>query len=74
MKEIKLTDTVYDINQRYPEVIDLLFNFGFNQIRWPNMIQTAGRLLTLEKGCMLKGLDFEKLKAMLLEFGYKLVA
>lgn len=61
MSTISSEDTIYTICNAYPQVIDLLYDFGFTQIKQPMMIQTVGRYMTLKKGCEMRGFEYEKL-------------
>jgi hypothetical protein len=58
-------DTIYSICTEYPQVIDILYNFGFTQIKQPMMIQTVGRYMSLKKGCVMRGFDYEELVCIL---------
>jgi hypothetical protein len=58
-------DTIYTICTEYPQVIDILYDFGFTQIKQPMMIQTVGRYMTLKKGCEMRSFDYEKLVGLL---------
>jgi uncharacterized protein len=62
-------DTIYTICNAYPQVIDLLHDFGFTQIKQPMMIQTVGRYMTLKKGCEMRGFDYEELVRLLTSQG-----
>ncbi|MBV1710239.1 MAG: DUF1858 domain-containing protein [Erysipelothrix sp.] len=61
MSTISSEDTIYTICNAYPQVIDLLYDYGFSQIKQPMMIQTVGRYMTLKKGCEIRGFEYEKL-------------
>jgi hypothetical protein len=65
MKSITREDTIYEIYSHYPQIVDILYEFGFTQIRQPMMIQTVGRYMTLRKGCEMRGFDVEELKRLL---------
>ena len=65
MNTISSEDTIYTICNAYPQVIDLLYDFGFTQIKQPMMIQTVGRYMTLKKGCEMRGFDYEELVILL---------
>lgn len=69
-KEINLDQTLYEILNQYPELIDVFYDFGFTQIKLPGMIQTAGRFMTLKQGCELRKLDISTLIDTLLVKGY----
>jgi hypothetical protein len=73
MKKIKSSDTIYALNNQYPEIIDILYDFGFRQIKMPQMIQTAGRLMTLKKGCEIKGFNYEELIEVLFKHGFQVI-
>lgn len=65
MNPITKEDTIYTICTEYPQVIDILYNFGFTQIKQPMMIQTVGRYMSLKKGCDMRGFDYEELVSIL---------
>lgn len=73
MKTINEKETVYEIYLRYPEIVEILYEFGFTQIKLPQMVQTAGRLITLKKGCSMRGFDYEKLKKTLEQKGFLVI-
>jgi len=71
LKEINLDQTIFTILNQYPELIEILYDFGFTQIKLPGMIQSAGRFMTLRKGCEMRKLDINFLIKTLLKSGYK---
>ncbi len=73
MKQINAKDSVYAITNSYPQVVDILVDFGFTQIKLPQMLQSARRIMTLEKGCTTRGFNYEKLKELLYEKGYEII-
>jgi hypothetical protein len=68
--EINLDQTLFTLLNQYPDLIDVLFDFGFTQIKLPGMIQSAGRFMTLRKGCEMRKLDINILIKILLKNGY----
>lgn len=72
MKEINLDQTLSSIVSQYPELIDLLYDFGFTQIKVPGMLQTAGRFITLRNGCELRKIDVNLLSIKLKQNGYEI--
>jgi len=70
MKEINLDQTLLSIVSQYPELIDILYDIGFTQIKVPGMIQTAGRFMTLRSGCELRKIDMNQLSIKLKDNGY----
>lgn len=67
MKLLDLNKSVYQLTEEYPQLIEIMISFGFKDIANPVVRKTAGKLMTLEKGCRMKGLNMkdlvERLKA-----------
>ena len=55
-KKIDLNWSVYDITKTYPEVIDIMANLGFDEIKKPAMLNSVGRIMTIPKGAKAKGI------------------
>ena len=72
IKEINLDQTLLSIVSQYPELIDLLYDLGFTQIKVPGMLQTAGRFMTLRNGCELRKIDVNVLSIELKKNGYEI--
>ena len=71
-KEINLDQSLLSLVTTYPELIDILYDIGFTQIKAPGMLQTAGRFMTLRSGCELRKIDLNQLIIILKENGYKI--
>ena len=65
-KEINLDQTLLSLVITYPELIDILYDLGFTQIKAPGMLKTAGRFMTLRSGCELRKIELERLKEILI--------
>lgn len=72
MKELNLDETLISLVSKYPELIDILYDIGFIQIKLPGMIQTAGRFMTLRSGCELRKIDINELSIKLKVNGYEI--
>jgi len=59
-KVINIQQSVYQLCTEYPEVIQIMKELGFENITNPNMLKTAGRVMTLPNGCRMKGISLEK--------------
>lgn len=70
MKIVDFNDSLANILKQYPELLDILYDFGFTQIKAPGMLQTAGKFMTLKMGCELRKLDISALEDLLIEKGY----
>lgn len=71
-KVINLSKSVYDLCKAYPEIIDIMKELGFESITKPNMLQTAGRIMTIEKGAAMKGVDLGIIKEAFISKGFSI--
>ncbi|WP_046227512.1 DUF1858 domain-containing protein [Paenibacillus dauci] len=55
-----------------PHIITIMQEIGFTDITRPGMLQTAGRLMTLEKGAALKRISHEQMRQVFAQHGYTL--
>ena len=70
MKTVDFKDSLANILKQYPELLDILYDFGFTQIKAPGMLQTAGKFMTLKMGCELRKIDISELENHLVSLGY----
>jgi hypothetical protein len=72
-KVIKLSLSVYELCQKFPELPQLLYDLGFHDITKPGMLATVGRFMTLPKGATAKKIDLELMKQRLKEHGFEVL-
>lgn len=72
-KQIDLKKSVYELVKTYPELKTILVEMGFKDIVLPGMLETAGRIMTLEKGAKMKQIEIQDIIKKLEEEGYKVV-
>lgn len=70
-KQIKLSKSVYELCNEYPELQNLLANIGFKDIIKPGMLSTMGRFMTIPKGAIAKKIDLNLIIQTLQENGYE---
>lgn len=70
METVDFNDTLANVIQSHPELLDILYDFGFTQIKAPGMLQTAGKFMTLKMGCELRKIDVSALEDHLISLGY----
>ena len=70
MKTVDFNDYLANIIQQYPELLDILYDLGFTQIKAPGMLQTAGKFMSLKMGCDLRKIDINALENYLIALGY----
>lgn len=70
-KAISLKTSVYQLVKEYPEIREIMASLGFTDILLPGMLETAGRIMTLEKGGALKKIPLEKIRESLAAAGFQ---
>lgn len=73
MKTIDMRRSIHDICKADPEVIEIMVSLGFDNITSPGMLNTAGRVMTLPKGALMKNIPMEKIKAVLASRNYTII-
>ncbi|MEW9110507.1 MAG: DUF1858 domain-containing protein [Cytobacillus gottheilii] len=61
-KILDLNLPIYELTAAYPELIEILKELGFEKITDPIMMQTAGRIMTIPKGCRMRGVSIDTVK------------
>lgn len=54
----------------HPEVKDVMAEAGFTEILKPGMLGTVGKLMTIRKGCAVRGVDVDELAATFQKRGF----
>ncbi len=62
MKKIDFNKSIYELSQEYPEIIGIMESIGFKDITKKGVLNTAGRIMTIPKGAMMKGIKIEQIK------------
>ncbi|NLL75815.1 MAG: ABC transporter substrate-binding protein [Clostridiales bacterium] len=62
-----LSDKVYDLTERYPELIDLLAANGFENLRNDTMRKTVGRTISIEAALKSKHFDAQAFEQKMIE-------
>ncbi len=72
-KVLKMDESIFELVDRHPEVIDIMVELGFHDIVKPGMLQTAGRFMTLSKGFKLKKIDKDTARLIFQQHGFKVL-
>jgi len=72
MKEIDLNKSVYELTERYPELIDILKELGFLGVKNPITRKTLGRVTSIPQGCKNMGKDLNEVIKILKEKGFEI--
>lgn len=60
-KSIDLSKTVYELVKEYPELKGIMADLGFKDILNPVRLNTIGRVMTIPKGAVMKGIDMREI-------------
>lgn len=72
-KTIDLTQTVYQLTETFPELIDILASLGFTEITKKAIRLSVGKLMTIQRGADLRGIDMDSIVGTLEANGFTVV-
>ncbi len=72
MKIIDKSKSVYLLTQEQPELIALLYDLGFTEIKNPIVRKTVGKYMTLERGAKMKNIPWDTVVKGLHKAGYEI--
>lgn len=73
MKRLNLKKSLKDLVEEYPEIVEIMKRLGFIEIVKPGMLNTVGRVMTIPKGAMLRGVNLEKIKNEFIKNGFEII-
>ena len=71
-KILDLNKPVFELAKEYPDFVDIFASLGFADIKNPAMLNSMGRIITINKGSEMKGIPLEKIKEVFKEHGYEI--
>ena len=71
MKKVDMNRPVADLVAEHPEIVVAMQKAGFAEIGNPIMLRTVGKVMTLSKGARMRGIPWERVVAVLTEYGFK---
>lgn len=69
-KTVSLDETLFEVTERYPDLVETLFAAGFMGVKNEAMRNSHGRQMTLRAGCGHLGINEGTLKSALEAKGY----
>lgn len=72
MKTISVNTSIYELVKKHPEIVEILFNLGFEDITKPMMLNTVGRIMNLKKGSKMRNIEMPLIKEALENAGFTL--
>jgi len=73
MKNLDLNETVYNATKKYPELIKIIADMGFPQIRNNFMLSTLGKRYSLKEAINFAHLDQSKAVEVLTANGFNVI-
>lgn len=68
---IDLNKSVYELVTSHPEVGDVLYNIGLEDIKKPGILNTMGRFMTIPKGAAMKHVPLDDIITELTKLGFE---
>ena len=71
-KILDLDKSVASLVKEYPEVVDIMVELGFTEIKNPAMLASVGRIMNLKKGSQMKKIPMEEIVRAFREKGFEI--
>ncbi len=70
-KKLDLNKTVFELCKDDPAIISILQEAGFRDVANPIMMKTAGKVMTIPKGVLMKKINLDDIKQIFRNHGYE---
>lgn len=71
-KKIDFNKTVYELVKEYPELLDIMAEMGFSEIKKKPVLESMGRLMTIPKGAKMKNISMMDVVSTLMSKGFEI--
>ena len=71
-KILDLDKSVASLVKEHPEVVDIMSDLGFTEIKNPAMLASVGRIMNLKKGAQMKKIPMEEIVRAFREKGFEI--
>ncbi len=71
MIQLDINAKLYDLATLHPEIVELMDDLGFHEIKMPGMLATAGRMATIPMGAKMKHIEWNEIVAKFAEAGFE---
>ena len=71
-KILDLDKSVASLVKEYPEVVDIMADLGFTEIKNPAMLASVGRIMNLKKGSQMKKIPMEEIVRAFRDKGFEI--
>lgn len=73
-KRLDLEKTIFELCKDDPDILAIMVESGFTEIAKPLMLNTIGKLMTIPKGAVMRGILIEDVLSLFKEKGYEVVS
>ena len=73
MINISSNDSLYKVISEHPDIKEIMVELGFKDIVKPGMLQSMGRIMTINKGCTVKKININLAKEVFAKHNYNLM-
>ena len=73
IKKLDLNKTVFELTQEYPELVDIMAELGFSEIKKKPMLYSVGKIMTIPKGAKMKNISMMDVVTALIGNGFELI-
>ena len=71
-KKIDVSKTVFELTNEYPEIKDIMVKLGFTEIVKEELRNSMGKIMTIPKGAMVKGIPMIDIIAEFMANGFEI--
>lgn len=72
-KTLDLSKTIYELSRDDPGIVPIMQEAGFAEIANPVMLRTAGRIMTIPKGALMRKISLDAVVQTFRDHGYSIV-
>lgn len=73
MKKLDFNKSVYDLAKEYPEVVDIMVDLGFSQIKKKAMLNSMGKVMTIPRGAKMHDIPMDEIVKKFEENGFEIL-
>ena len=72
-KTLDLSKTIYELSRDDPGIVPVMQEAGFAEIANPVMLRTAGRIMTIPKGALMRKISLDAVIKIFRDHGYSII-
>ena len=72
-KKLDSKKTIYELAQEHEDFVEIMIELGFSEISKNSILQSLGKIMTLERGAKMKKISIEKIVETFSDKGYEVI-